>query len=338
MPGRKYNGGYRYGFNGKEQDKEIYGEGNIYDYGFRIYNPRLGKFLSVDPLTKSYPWYTPYQFAGNTPIQAIDLDGLEEFHYTLKKEHGFYCIDFSHTDDRYGLDTKLFSFNKKIPEGEKYFILHYQSSYWGDMTWEFKSPGEMMEQGVKGPNALGFHREGKREAIQNAVNSYAGAMTTMPATSPSYQKLKGKPKPSINNENSESISTVTKPSTSAANSPTPTQAPASPITYKNANSSQIKSFISTEPGAQSSENVSSIQKDLNSSNPFLWAKPVFTTVYNGRTYILDGHNRLKAAATSSSPTNVPLTELSNDEARKMFKDKMKDIEADKFKTKISDND
>lgn len=33
--------------------------------------------LSVDPLTKSYPMLTPYQFASNTPIMAIDLDGLE---------------------------------------------------------------------------------------------------------------------------------------------------------------------------------------------------------------------------------------------------------------------
>ena len=54
------------------------GGGSTYDYGFRIYNPQLGKFLSVDPLTASYPWYTPYQFAGNTPIWAFDLDGLEE--------------------------------------------------------------------------------------------------------------------------------------------------------------------------------------------------------------------------------------------------------------------
>jgi hypothetical protein len=45
----------------------------------RIYNPSIGKFLSVDPLTKSYPWYTPYQFAGNKPIAFIDLDGLEEY-------------------------------------------------------------------------------------------------------------------------------------------------------------------------------------------------------------------------------------------------------------------
>jgi RHS repeat-associated protein len=81
MPGRKYSSanGYRYGFNGKENDKDVAGDGNQYDYGFRIYNPRIGKFLSVDPLTSSYPWYTPYQFAGNKPSIAIDLDGLEEF-------------------------------------------------------------------------------------------------------------------------------------------------------------------------------------------------------------------------------------------------------------------
>ncbi len=69
---------YRYGFNGKEDDDEVKGEGNQYDYGFRIYDPRIAKFLSVDPLAQEYPWYTPYQFAGNTPIQAIDRDGAEE--------------------------------------------------------------------------------------------------------------------------------------------------------------------------------------------------------------------------------------------------------------------
>ncbi|SDH43243.1 esterase/lipase family protein [Chitinophaga filiformis] len=70
---------YRYGFNGKENDNEVKGEGSQQDYGMRVYDPRVGKFLSVDPLTKSYPELTPYQFASNTPIQAIDLDGAEAF-------------------------------------------------------------------------------------------------------------------------------------------------------------------------------------------------------------------------------------------------------------------
>jgi len=81
MPGRKYNfGDYRYGFNGKEHDTDgEWGNNTYYDYGFRVYSPVIGKFLSVDPLTRSYPELTPYQFASNTPIQAIDLDGLEAF-------------------------------------------------------------------------------------------------------------------------------------------------------------------------------------------------------------------------------------------------------------------
>ncbi len=75
MDGRSYTAGsaYRYGFNGKEADVET----GLQDYGFRIYNQGICKFLSVDPLTKDYPWYSPYQFSGNSPIAKIDLDGLE---------------------------------------------------------------------------------------------------------------------------------------------------------------------------------------------------------------------------------------------------------------------
>lgn len=69
---------YRYGFNGKENDSDFGNKQVIQDYGFRLYNPSLGKFLSEDPLSPKYPWYTPYQFAGNKPIEFIDLDGLEE--------------------------------------------------------------------------------------------------------------------------------------------------------------------------------------------------------------------------------------------------------------------
>ena len=69
---------YSYGFNGKEKDPEgLGGGGSTYDYGFRIYNPALAKFLSVDPLTNDYPELTPFQFASNNPIRFIDLDGLE---------------------------------------------------------------------------------------------------------------------------------------------------------------------------------------------------------------------------------------------------------------------
>lgn len=61
------------------------GKENAYDYGFRIYNPRIGRFLSVDPITSNYPQLTPYQFAANDPIESIDFDGLERIDYRLRK-------------------------------------------------------------------------------------------------------------------------------------------------------------------------------------------------------------------------------------------------------------
>lgn len=82
MPSRTYSAAssYRYGFNGKERDKDM-NSLTAYDYGLRIYNPAIAKFLSVDPLTKKYPELTPYQFASNSPIQAVDIDGLEGVQY-----------------------------------------------------------------------------------------------------------------------------------------------------------------------------------------------------------------------------------------------------------------
>ena len=69
--------GYRYSFNGKENDPDFGNEQLVQDYGFRIYNPSIGRFLSVDPLTSSYPSWSPYPFAMNRPIDGVDLDGLE---------------------------------------------------------------------------------------------------------------------------------------------------------------------------------------------------------------------------------------------------------------------
>ena len=78
MPGREYQAQpSRFGFNGKENDNDVKGFGNQQDYGMRIYDTRLGRFLSVDPLASSYPSISTYSFAENDPINFIDLDGLE---------------------------------------------------------------------------------------------------------------------------------------------------------------------------------------------------------------------------------------------------------------------
>jgi RHS repeat-associated protein len=68
---------YRYGFNGKEKDDEFSGEGNSYDFGARIYDGRLGRWLSVDPLYSKYPNFSPYCYTANAPILFIDHEGKD---------------------------------------------------------------------------------------------------------------------------------------------------------------------------------------------------------------------------------------------------------------------
>ena len=76
MPGRFFNSGdNRYGFNGKENDNEVKTSGNSLDFGARMYDPRLGKFLSIDPKASQYPYFSPYGYALDNPIYLVDDNG-----------------------------------------------------------------------------------------------------------------------------------------------------------------------------------------------------------------------------------------------------------------------
>ena len=62
-----------YLFNGKEwQAQDAI---NLYDYGARFYQPRYGKWLSVDPLAEQYYPVSPYAYCAGNPINHIDYEG-----------------------------------------------------------------------------------------------------------------------------------------------------------------------------------------------------------------------------------------------------------------------
>lgn len=101
MPNRGAGGvSYRYGFNGKETENDVKGIGNVQDYGMRIYDTRLGRWLSLDPIQKKYPELSPFQYVANNPVNFIDPDGKriilsgnkneqKEFVAKLEKMTGF---------------------------------------------------------------------------------------------------------------------------------------------------------------------------------------------------------------------------------------------------------
>ena len=69
----------RYGLMGMEKDDEIYGEGNAIDFGARMYDPRLGRWMSRDPLEVLQPDQSPYKAFLNNPIIYVDPEGETEY-------------------------------------------------------------------------------------------------------------------------------------------------------------------------------------------------------------------------------------------------------------------
>ena len=97
MPGRSYTGSedYRYGFNGMEKDNEIKGDNNSLDFGARIYDPRIGKWLSLDPSSFKYPAHSPYNFSLNNPIIFNDPDGKDARLAITRNKDGGGTISYS---------------------------------------------------------------------------------------------------------------------------------------------------------------------------------------------------------------------------------------------------
>ena len=133
LDGRTVSGGYRYGYQGSEKDNETKGNGNSYTSEFRQLDPRLGRWLSVDPFSQNASDITPYRYGFNSPISFNDQNGLFEKKKDAKKYNR-----------RHRLKGKT-SFNTKSRQWEVKTELH---SYSKGNDNGFAEPNELKHDGV----------------------------------------------------------------------------------------------------------------------------------------------------------------------------------------------
>ena len=70
---------YKYKFQGQERQDEL---GLNWDsFKYRNYDPALGRFMCIDPLTEKYNTWSPYVFSGNRVVDSRELEGLEPVDY-----------------------------------------------------------------------------------------------------------------------------------------------------------------------------------------------------------------------------------------------------------------
>ena len=65
---------YKYKYNGKELQDEL--GLNMYDYGFRNYDPAIGRWMNIDPLAEKYYSTSMYTYVDDNPISSFDPNGL----------------------------------------------------------------------------------------------------------------------------------------------------------------------------------------------------------------------------------------------------------------------
>ena len=65
----------RWRYSGKEEQKALDSALQLIDYGARMYDPTIVRWMSVDPMAEKYYPMAPYAYCAGNPVNVIDIDG-----------------------------------------------------------------------------------------------------------------------------------------------------------------------------------------------------------------------------------------------------------------------
>ncbi|WP_299610451.1 DUF6443 domain-containing protein [uncultured Aquimarina sp.] len=121
------NPALKYKYNGKELNEEL--GLDWHDYGFRNYDPSLGRWMNIDNLAEQYQSMSPYNYTMNNPVFFVDPDGQEVIIHFDKTNNRLYIYDDDKWDDN--LETKAvsaeeykFSFGEDEEKYNQILVVH----------------------------------------------------------------------------------------------------------------------------------------------------------------------------------------------------------------------
>lgn len=184
---------YIYAYNGMEVDNEVSGNGNSYTTEFRQYDPRIGRWLSIDPEFAQAPWNSPYVSMSNNPILRIDPLGNVDDEYTVDKQGNVTKVkdtddnfDRLHTEENYEsgdlskgvtvdkglltqLDTKSYAESTDKDDLFKvtYFMMENTDVEWGAYGFRQEDNSTLYVMGTS-------HEKGQVGIAPAIISSYGG--------------------------------------------------------------------------------------------------------------------------------------------------------------------
>jgi RHS repeat-associated protein len=146
-----------------ELDNEVKGNGNSYTTEFRQYDPRLGRWLSLDPLASSFPWQSPYCAFDNNPIFYTDPLGLAA--------EGGDDQDKKNEKDAKSQGLPDDAKHEQVSTGKNGKQYQYIEGEGGKGSWgEYKGDGAVVNASKKG----GDDQASKPEENHSMMNSFFG--------------------------------------------------------------------------------------------------------------------------------------------------------------------
>jgi RHS repeat-associated protein len=254
------------------------------DYrGARFYDADVARFLSLDPLAAEFPAWSDYNYVLGNPVMFIDPDGKAP-----KEVSKNCCPGYEPTPTVAGVIYESYQYARSALFNMEMRVI--EAMGYGDENTATRMRVKHNEYGeIETGSPVNIQKEEKKGIVAETFDIALDVLSLSPL--------------------GELASTR--------------GAVAVPFLAVKTPTSSLRNLISTEPLAQGETAIKDIMKKLDEGDLFIYNESINTVEVSGKSYILDGHNRIEAAIRGGHDLHT--TNLSTDQASKLYPDKYKQI-------------